>query len=1417
MTVCADSSGGGADEFDGVEVLHKRSSVPLASLAPAAQAAAFSERGGSSFLAVVIGVPIGRWTSELSGQQPACQIARASLSRLRGQFALPTDCPGVVAGIVAFRGWRCVTGVASHAQTFALMSACQSHHSRRSGQRFIEHEVLASAQVSSINGHIVADRSWLREHTGSRCLARDAATAFGWQCSITKGDKLGYQFALRDLIDRWRSCFGIASAELVAWPVDFRLAVAMARGAWWGDVSVKHRRQLPGETSMAPVRPSDTFLRLFLEHRVGEVAPPETSVTPPVWGEKKGAVRPFHPEHIVASARACADVSNKAKLKQVLLASARWWAPGLVQSIAQCQRHIDDAPAANTQRRHIIMLDIASMLARRQWYKLSGPTFRYLSFDASPQGGQEYFVSVERVVKRSDVREVSAELWPPVESRVLPLCTLGCGRMGLADKVQTHLHQVWLEYGPSIRSVRAANLDVRQCLSDMGTELAIGDALDCVPACVGQSEASSAVDSQGYLYPLALVVPGPQHILDTCLTRGLDMISWWPEWQRLAKTMCQWLRPANRRSLLGQKLREAGGAPDELASRLKALEKSCESFAAWRWKTLSSVTSDLSRLEDSVRCVLSSVTSAAQLSSRDSGEAASFVESGRDPEFWARNAMLSKVTGPIAAFSSWLQGCPCHEEDRLAGRKVVCQWAGCRAPALATRLAAAFAELQVVRDDSYSSPEIVAAVNAILGNLRMKMAWVWEEPYLVWRAHEPSVAQELIAKHDAMISQGKSPHRVTSYLCGVGSLRADMLAYAGGGGLSERLRVELRAYSLCKLDDTWAESIHRDISCLTKRAVNCRPMYVAAKLRLPQTLASLDGIALKSRLAYNECLQRFKAICQLNPQRAARLVPSRMPLKDVLARVYRCDAVALRNWGSELGVVSHCLADGQRKRGVVARLQIEYLSSIITDGQLLSLPLLSESVLGQVEKARPSERSDMLLVATQQGGEDLFVVVDKAAGRKKRLRTSSCLAAQMVLPVTVQRVTRRAHARDLVFHDGCPELVDLLPRAAWSVWRFGLRQWSTIASDTQGSLVLSDSAPVVASADWKDSSAPTLLLLEQLASRGWTRGSPPEAHTVDSPKLFNVADPLAAKAYVRCLVGLPELLAIDLDFAALPSAEVVGYYQCVLLSDKPSQVAIGESSAQYRAALKALTGGCGEESHAAIVDADVALPIVDADADADVELCVRSSLSVQSPVKRTAGSSCALAKGEPKRKLARREGQSDWQAIVFAEAPAPVAILPGPSASSNDAFGSAESAAAEQSQIVASGASGSMQASSAPLAAGQLRFASRGEFDRDRCFVEGIQVAQEAHGIVDMPGSYRRCIVRCPYHAGSKQCGKKRNFGVRASVSSGLGDAEPYAFLGAWLRAHAAFGTAEAHCRYTPSAGEVSAYAREVGITAPAE
>ena len=95
-------------------------------------------------------------------------------------------------------------------------------------------------------------------------------------------------------------------------------------------------------------------------------------------------------------------------------------------------------------------------------------------------------------------------------------------------------------------------------------------------------------------------------------------------------------------------------------------------------------------------------------------------------------------------------------------------------------------------------------------------------------------------------------------------------------------------------------------------------------------------------------------------------------------------------------------------------------------------------------------------------------------------------------------------------------------------------------------------------------------------------------------------------------------------------------------------------------------------------------------------------------------------------------------------------------------------------------------------------------------------LSQNGYGCVDQvyTSSYRRLVVCCgrPEHASQKaDCRKRRNFGVRAASASGLDLMEPYAYLGAWLRAAALYEDAASHERYNPNEAAVKAYAAEQG------
>ena len=153
---------------------------------------------------------------------------------------------------------------------------------------------------------------------------------------------------------------------------------------------------------MAPADPSVGVLRHFVGQDVDRVRPGALAVRGQVWGSKRGAARGYHLEHILASLRAGQHVNSKAKIKQQMLSSLRLFHPTSWESKFR-KKKLVSVPHATTLRRSVIKLDYAAMLAQRQ-------------------------------VQRSALRAAVEGTLPDVQGRLLPLCVLGPGRMGLAEE-----------------------------------------------------------------------------------------------------------------------------------------------------------------------------------------------------------------------------------------------------------------------------------------------------------------------------------------------------------------------------------------------------------------------------------------------------------------------------------------------------------------------------------------------------------------------------------------------------------------------------------------------------------------------------------------------------------------------------------------------------------------------------------------------------------------------------------------------------------------------------------------------------------------------------------------------------------------------------------------------------------------------
>ena len=285
-------------------------------------------RDGPLTFAVLLGQSGGgRWWPELHGQSKACVGALAQVARALGDGAgeqPPTDI--AVVGVAVVRAWRCVRSAASHQDTYKLMQASMAQHPKRSGERYLEHEVLASARVEVSDHSVLVVSAELASLPcgllGQRlCQRLSAASAL---VTVSKGDSSGATMAIDELRSVWASMYNLLVSDSVAWPVALPLARAMASGVWYGDVSVKHRRQLPTEVTMAPLAPPAGLLRHWMLVEQDRPKPPDcVRVGDPIWDRKRGSVRGYHPKHIIATLRAGQHVANKAKVADTLRRAAR--------------------------------------------------------------------------------------------------------------------------------------------------------------------------------------------------------------------------------------------------------------------------------------------------------------------------------------------------------------------------------------------------------------------------------------------------------------------------------------------------------------------------------------------------------------------------------------------------------------------------------------------------------------------------------------------------------------------------------------------------------------------------------------------------------------------------------------------------------------------------------------------------------------------------------------------------------------------------------------------------------------------------------------------------------------------------------------------------------------------------------------
>ena len=406
---------------------------------------------GPPVIAAIVGVPDGRWASEFSANSIPGKSAMFTLRKSWtdaasdvSKFPLPLEISWshgqspVLFGFAVLTSWAISEGNGtSHA---AVMMALLHHKYRKcKGIEFLEHSVLNCACMDRpvpVNVDELVSESTRDKYND---IVQNAKFVVGKPGASGKS----LVNAFPDLMERWAAEYTCAT-KVYKWPFWWPLAQLVLTGHWPLDVTAIVPR-MSKKVWMPPVLPPRAQLRDIKNSRTFRVVDHEESLATeyamprPAGGSGATSSTRFTPDHHIRAVMASQHLKANMHAGQAAQDNLTLMFPDRPELQKELDAKGFAVPKKDALRTSRPRFDIAAMIANRELYRRTGPFFRYIASDASPQNSEsiELFSSVERTVKRADIKGkdfagVKAE---DIRHRLMPLSTLGQGRTDLASKV----------------------------------------------------------------------------------------------------------------------------------------------------------------------------------------------------------------------------------------------------------------------------------------------------------------------------------------------------------------------------------------------------------------------------------------------------------------------------------------------------------------------------------------------------------------------------------------------------------------------------------------------------------------------------------------------------------------------------------------------------------------------------------------------------------------------------------------------------------------------------------------------------------------------------------------------------------------------------------------------------------------------
>ena len=775
----------------------------------------------------------------------------------------------------------------------------------------------------------------------------------------------------------------------------------------------------------------------------------------------------------------------------------------------------------------------------------------YMFADGSPASGFEAFICIEQMFSDGGF-----------DSRILPVVYLGYGFQSLADKLFAFLWTVYLEIGPFPTLIRKRLHRIRGWTTDWGTESGICNTADVLPSFLRVIGYQHPVPPQLYMFPRALRMPGWHHLWDGIAKDAFASLPWFAEWLVGLKSIDKFFRVSSYRQIMVVAAAKAGYDS-------KFLKGTPPSFANWRWATLWLVLTWLAPLillfQDLFNWELFK-------GCKEAANAKQALKTIRGEVWLMQFRIIYDCMEILHAIRTWGSGCDCHEEERMAGKVIICPLQGRRLPIALARVdkfkAACAARREKPGPDDMCTRVVLpddlefdrrGLFDYISASGSRKVDFLNDNPYAIARARDPLVMKACRDAFLALPAELQARDRISADFLGPDSpIAADVDSFISSLVMSQELDDEINSLELLPLTEEVVERPHSHMTRERRRQHAASRSWQSSTMRLEGNLNLYDG--LWSKPAFEEMFQlewtRVKRLVQIDPGREC--IPPVVSLERLKETVYRA------------AVDVPCFPKGMDvKSGVVVPTSFH---STVTDQmreELLRAVFVPHCFYTFGDESCTELRCFQIVI--------IVAPSKKFVDTGKQVHKSIDLAVQwydLFKPpspaVDLGGVNLEAFAFQVV------AVVDGMKLADWKVMRSTLRCWKHGKSDILGCVRLSGGKlcdPISnTSLGLADRGIPLLCLLEELKRRGWeisTAILPAHLLTSDLPARFSAAMwSSRCKPYFQCLVFLPTLFSKGLT--QLDHGQSGSFYRLILQSDKPGDIKPGEKAATYMEVLASL-------------------------------------------------------------------------------------------------------------------------------------------------------------------------------------------------------------------------------------------------------